>query len=49
VIAAYFGPGAPTYLLALLSKGDRANFTAAEIAGFRTVTEAIDQYWKAGV
>jgi hypothetical protein len=46
-IAAYFGPHAPTYLLALLSKGDRSNFTAAEIAAFKAMTEAIDRFWKA--
>src|SRR5438132_1235102 len=46
VIAAYFGPDAPTYLLALLSKSDQANFSAAEIAGFKTMTEAIARHWK---
>ena len=47
VITAYFGPDAPTYLLAILSKGDRANFSAAEIAGFKALTAAIDRFWKA--
>jgi len=47
VITAYFGPDAPTYLLAILSKGDRANFSAAEIAGFKALTTAIDRFWKA--
>src|SRR5580700_6772401 len=31
VITAYFGPDIPVYLLAILSKGERANFTATEI------------------
>lgn len=46
VITAYFGPHAPTYLLALLSKGDRANFSRAEVAAFKALTTAIDRYWK---
>jgi hypothetical protein len=46
VITAYFGPHAPTYLLAILSKGDRANFSTAEIAGFKALTTAIDRFWK---
>lgn len=46
LITAYFGPEAPTYLLAVLSKGDRANFSAAEIADFKAVTDAIGRYWK---
>lgn len=45
VIAAYFGVRAPVYLLALLSKGDRDNFSDAEIAGFRRLTAAIAHYW----
>jgi hypothetical protein len=47
VITAYFGPNAPAYLLAILSKGDRSNFSAAEIAGFKALTSAIDRFWKA--
>jgi hypothetical protein len=47
VITAYFGPDAPTYLFAILSKGDRANFSAAETAGFKALTTAIDRFWKA--
>jgi len=45
---AYIAPHAPVYLLALLSKGDRANFTAAEIAGFKALTTAIGRYWRKG-
>jgi hypothetical protein len=47
VITAYFGPDAPTYLLAILSKGDRANFSATEISGFKKATDAISRFWKA--
>jgi hypothetical protein len=46
VITAYFGPEAPTYILAMLSKGDRSNFSAAETAGFKALTDAIDRFWK---
>lgn len=45
-VAAYFGLNAPVYLLALLSKGERENFTAAEIAVFRTLTSMIARYWR---
>jgi putative transcriptional regulator len=38
VVTAYFGPNAPVYLVALLSKGERGNFSAAEIAGFKQLT-----------
>ncbi|WP_082911037.1 type II toxin-antitoxin system RelE/ParE family toxin [Magnetospirillum moscoviense] len=48
VMLAYITPHAPVYLLALLSKGDRANFTAAEITGFKALTTAIGQYWRKG-
>ena len=46
VIAAYFGADVPVYLLALLSKGDRENFTDKEGAGFKTLTTAISHYWR---
>ena len=46
VVAAYMGLHVPVYLLALLSKGDRENFSAAEIAAFKTVTTAISHYWR---
>ena len=46
VMLAYVGLRAPVYLLALLSKGDRENFTAAEIAAFKAVTTAIGRYWR---
>jgi hypothetical protein len=46
VVTAYFGPHAPVYLVALLSKGERGNFTAAEIAKFRTLAHEIARYWR---
>jgi len=46
VVTAYFGPNLPVYLVALLSKRDRDNFSAAEIAGFRKLTSEIARYWR---
>lgn len=46
VVTAYFGPNVPVYLLALLSKGERGNFSAAEVAGFRKLTSEIARYWR---
>jgi hypothetical protein len=46
VITAYFGPDIPVYLLAILSKGERSNFSAAEIAGFKKLTKEIFHYWR---
>jgi hypothetical protein len=46
VVTAYFGPHAPVYLVALLSKGERGNFTAGEIAAFKTLTNEIARYWR---
>ena len=46
VIAGYFGPDIPVYLFALLSKGDRENFTDKEIAGFKSLTVVIERYWR---
>lgn len=38
VMVAYVGPDKPAYLLALLGKGTRANFDAAEIKAMRALT-----------
>jgi hypothetical protein len=46
VVTAYFGPDAPVYLVALLSKGERGNFTASEIAAFKALTGEIARYWR---
>jgi hypothetical protein len=45
-VTAYFGPNTPVYLVAVLSKGDRANFTASEIAEFKNLTGEIARYWR---
>ena len=46
VMVAYLGEDVPAYLLAVLSKGGRANFSAGEIAGMREATTAIKQAWR---
>ena len=46
VMVAFLGDEIPTYLLALLSKGDRGNFTSCEIAGMQTFTAALKLAWR---
>lgn len=46
VLTAYFGIDVPVYLVAILSKGERSNFTAAEIAAFKTMTTKIARSWR---
>ena len=46
VITGYFGLHVPVYLVALLSKRDRGNFSKAEIAGFRKLTTDIARYFR---
>lgn len=46
VMTAYFGSDAPVYLVALLSKGERSNFSAAEVVGFKNLTTEIARYWR---
>jgi hypothetical protein len=46
VVTAYFGPDVPVYLVAMLSKGERGNFSAAEIVGFKKMTAEIARYWR---
>jgi hypothetical protein len=46
VIAAYFGPDIPVYLLSVLSKGERATYTDQEVAGFKSLTAAITRHWR---
>src|ERR1700681_1983169 len=46
VVTAYFGLDAPVYLIALLSKGERGNFTASEIAVFKSLTDEIARFWR---
>ena len=47
VMVAYLGDDVPVYLLALLSKGERANFSAAEVAALRAMTMTIKASWQA--
>jgi len=46
VMVAFVGQDAPAYLLAILSKGDRGNFSAREIAEMQAVTAALKQAWR---
>ena len=46
IISAYLGEDIPVYLLAALSKGERANFNASEIAAFRKITAGLKQLWR---
>jgi hypothetical protein len=46
VMTAYFRPAVPVYLIALLSKGERANFSDTEVAGFKVLTTEIGRYWR---
>src|ERR1700688_437925 len=46
VVTAYFGADVPVYLIAMLSKGERGNFSAKEIAGFKKMTGEIELYWR---
>src|SRR4051812_48934717 len=45
-VTAYFGSDVPVYLVAMLSKGERGNFSATEIAGFKRMTTEIARYWR---
>lgn len=47
VMAAYLGDSIPVYLLSVLSKGSRANFTKDEIHKMRGVTRALKAAWRA--
>ena len=46
IISLYVDDQIPVYLLAVLSKGERANFSAAEISAFRQFAEGIKQQWR---
>lgn len=45
-LIAYLGAEFPVYLIAILSKGERANFSTAEIAGFKKFVGEIRQAWQ---
>lgn len=47
VLSVHLGPDAPTYLLAILSKGERGNFSPREIAAMRAFVERIRTFWRA--
>lgn len=44
VLDAYIGPETPVYLLAVLNKGDRENFTDAAVREFAKLTASIKAY-----
>jgi hypothetical protein len=46
VMIAYVGAHAPAYLLALLSKGDRGNFSRAELSAMRDQVAELKRFWK---
>lgn len=46
VLAAYVGPDAPVYLLAVLSKADRENFSPAEVQQLARLTLSIKAHWQ---
>lgn len=46
VLAAYVGSDAPVYLLAVLSKGDRENFSDAEVQQLAKLTASIRAHWQ---
>ncbi|WP_082470252.1 MULTISPECIES: type II toxin-antitoxin system RelE/ParE family toxin [unclassified Methylobacterium] len=46
VLAAYVGPDAPVYLLAVLSKADRETFSPAEVQQLARLTLSIKAHWQ---
>lgn len=46
VMVAYVGEDAPAYLVALLSKDDRDNFTDRETAAMKVLTASIKRHWR---
>ncbi|NEU13044.1 hypothetical protein G3T14_12965 [Methylobacterium sp. BTF04] len=45
IMVAYFGPDVPTYLLSILSKGQQANFTDAQIKVMHGLTKDLKAWW----
>ncbi len=41
MLSAYIGPNSPVYLMAVLKKTERANFTAAETASLSRLVAAL--------
>lgn len=46
VMVAYVGKHAPAYLVALLSKGDRANFSRAELNDMKELVAVLKRHWR---
>lgn len=46
IMSACCGDDIPVYLLAVLGKGDRANFSDAEVGAMRAVITDIKRFWK---
>lgn len=46
VLTLYLGEDCPIYLFAMLSKGERANFSKAELAQLRKLAVEIKKRWK---
>lgn len=45
IMVAYLGEAVPAYLLSVLSKGQRANFTKAQIAVMHDMTKELKRQW----
>lgn len=45
VMVAYLGPNVPAYLLSILSKGQQANFTPAQVAAMHDLTKDLKRHW----
>lgn len=48
VMIAYLGKNAPAYILALLSKGDRENYSRAEVNAMKKLVAELKRHWKQG-
>lgn len=46
IMVAFIGNEAPAYVLALISKGERANFSQREIAAMKQFTDELRRYWR---
>lgn len=46
VITAYVADHAPVYLVALYSKGEKDNLSAADLRQIRTLMAALKEYWR---
>lgn len=46
LLVLYLNQNCPTYLFAMLSKGERANFSKSELAELRKLAAETKRYWK---